>query len=95
LARPDWSSGCCPQIFSNPGNFAWCNYAAPETEYALSQRARYTTGMEAPGLRLEVRAAGLPEKKISKNSASLITYPHSDSKRFENSVWRPSTLKNL
>jgi hypothetical protein len=45
----------------------------------------------APGFRSAKAGRELPEKTTAKNFASLITYPHSKSKRFENWLARDRT----
>jgi hypothetical protein len=55
--------------------------AAPALSYAIAQSA--ITVSRLIQRQCHDRRTGYPAKAIAKNFASLITYPHSASKRFE------------
>ena len=58
---------------------------------SCEKRDRNADQSDASFFRLHPAAKGYPSKTIPKNFVSLITYPHSESKRFE----KPSAPEQL
>jgi hypothetical protein len=77
----------------------WCtgNFDAPETFTGNIARMRWKTctfrhsDAIAPDFDPKNAARELPWKTIAKSFASLVTYPHSEAKRFENRPSRDQT----
>jgi len=72
-----------------------CRFASGRTTVCRKKRLRHAFKME---LRVKTSnfgsilgEVGLPEKTIAKNFVSLVTYPHSDSKRLENCPFTKQT----